>query len=129
MRPEKYGMYFWYDYKDREKESYRILMMLTEKSIGGRNFNIFLKTLLDIDNSLDFSLGEYAFSGDGDKLISEKYNVYITCEDDRFVVYNNTTNDVVCQVEIPQKNKVDIEDRVNIGLGILDKIKNGNIVL
>lgn len=31
MRPEKYGMYYWYDYQTREKSSYRILMMLTER--------------------------------------------------------------------------------------------------
>jgi len=127
MRPEKYGMYYWYDYKDKEKESYRILMMLTEKSIGGRNYNIFLKTLFDLDKSLDFSIGEYAFSGDGDKLISEKYHVYITCEDNQFSVYNNMTNELLWQTEIPQENKVDSEDRIEIGLRVMDKIKDGQI--
>lgn len=129
MRPEKYGMYYWYDYNKREKESYRILMMMTEKSIGGRNYNIFLKTLLYLDNSTDFSLGEYAYSGDGDKLVSEKYNVYVTCEDNKFSVYNTITNEVMWQVAISQENKVDMEDRVQIGLRILDKIRCENSVL
>ena len=72
MRPEKYGMYYWYDYQTREKSSYRILMMLTEKSISGRNFNIFLIALRDKirqeNPELITRLGEYAYSNDGNKL-------------------------------------------------------------
>ena len=101
-------------------------MMLTEKSIGGRNYNIFLKTLHDLDNSNDFSLGEYAYSGDGDKLVSEKYNVYITCEDDKYFVYNKSTNEVLWQTEISQENKVDLEDRIIIGLRVIEKIKKNS---
>lgn len=122
MRPERYGMYYWYEHKEREKESYRILMMLTEKSIGGTNYNIFLKTLFDSYSS-DFTLGHYAFSGDGNKLISEKYNVSITCVDDRYNVYNNSTNELLCEEIIPQKNNIDLEDRVEIGKGLIDRIK------
>ena len=123
MRPEKYGMYYWYDHQTRGKESYRILMMLTEKSIGGRNYNVFLKTLKELDSYHDYSLGQYAFSGDGDKLISEKYSVYITCEDDKFSVYSNITNDLLWETNIPQENKVDIKDRIDIGMQVIDRIR------
>ena len=126
MRPEKYGMYYWYDYRVREKESYRILMMMTEKSIGGRNFNIFLKTLIDLDNSLDFSLGEYAYSGDGDKLISELYGVYITCGDNKFSVFDLTDNTLLFETDIPQDNKIDIKDRIEIGLDVIHKVRELN---
>jgi hypothetical protein len=126
MRPEKYGMYYWYDYKDKEKESYRILMMLTEKSIGGRNYNIFLKTLHDLDNSNDFSLGEYAYSGDGDKLISEQYGVYITCGDTYYSVFDLTDNTLLMQVDIPQENKIDIKDRIDIGLEMICNVREIN---
>ena len=122
MRPERYGMYYWYEHKEREKESYRILMMLTEKSIGGTNYNIFLKTLLD-SYPFDFTLGHYAFSGDGDKLISEKYNVSITCEDDRYNVYNYSTNELIHEEIIPQENNIDLKDRVEKGKDLIDRIK------
>lgn len=122
MRPEKYGMYYWYDYKVRGKESYRILMMLTEKSIGGRNYNIFLKTLLDLDNSGDFSLGEYAYSGDGDTLISEKYKAYIKCLDDEYVVRIDGT-DLEWSEPIDQINGVDKKDRIEVGMQLLDYIR------
>ncbi len=123
MRPEKYGMYFWYDYGTREKESYRILMMMTEKSIGGRNFNVFLKTLNDLDNSLDFSLGEYAYSGDGDKLISEVYGVYITCDDTKYSIFNMSDSALIQQIEIPQENGVDSKDRIDIGLEVIRNVR------
>lgn len=126
MRPEKYGMYYWYDYREKEKESYRILMMMTEKSIGGRNFNIFLKTLIDLDNSLEFSLGEYAYSGDGDKLISELYGVYITCGDNKFSVFDLTDNTLLLETDIPQDNKIDTKDRIEIGLDVIHKVRELN---
>ena len=126
MRPEKYGMYYWYDYKVRDKESYRILMMMTEKSIGGRNFNIFLKTLIDLDDSLDFSLGEYAYSNDGDKLVSELYGVYITCDDNKYSVFDLTDNTLLFEIEIPQENKIDVKDRIEIGLDVIHKVRELN---
>jgi len=123
MRPERYGMYYWYDHKTRGKESYRILMMLTEKSIYGSNYNIFLKALLDLDNTGDFSLGHYAFSGDGDKLISEKYNKYITCDDNQYSICDLTSNELIKQIQIHKENGVDVEDRVEIGMKVIEQIR------
>lgn len=122
MRPEKYGMYYWYDYQNREKDSYNILMMLTEKSIGGRNFNIFLKTLYDAINISDtetgIRLGEYAYSNDGNvlELTSCGKNLYYT--DSALIIVNAETSEIEKKVTIPQDSHShrDIEDRVEIGL-------------
>jgi hypothetical protein len=37
------------------------------------------------------------------------------------------TNELLWQTEIPQENKVDSEDRIEIGLRVMDKIKDGQI--
>lgn len=123
MRPERYGMYYWYDYNNREKESYCILMMMTEKSISGKNYNIFLKTLLDLDQSQEFSLGEYAYYGDGNKLISEPYGIYITCDDTKYSVFNLLDNTLLFESEIPQENKIDTKDRIVIGQEVIRKVR------
>ena len=99
---------------------------MTEKSIGGKNFNIFLKTLIDLDNSLDFSLGEYAYSKDGDKLVSELYGVYITCDDNKYSVFDLTYNTLLFEIEIPQENKIDVKDRIEIGLDVIHKVRELN---
>ncbi len=121
MRPEKYGMYYWYDYSDREKDSYCILMMMTEKSIGGRNFNIFLKTLYDRIKTekpdLAVRLGEYAYSKDGNEL--ELYfchkTLYYT---DTELVFTDTENpDIIEKITIDQSSSTgrDLIDRVELG--------------
>ena len=121
MRPEKYGMYYWYDYSTREKASYNILMMMTEKSIGGRNYNIFLKTLYEkfVETYPDKAvrLGEYAYSGDGNKL---EFNcickrVYFT--DNEFIIVDSSDvpeETVVHKTEIVQENGVDTIDRIEV---------------
>ena len=91
-----------------------------------RNYNIFLKTLHDLDKSNDFSLGEYAYSGDGDKLISEQYGVYITCGDTFYSVFDLTDNTLLMQVDIPQENKIDIKDRIDIGLEMICNVREIN---
>ena len=90
------------------------------------NYNIFLKTLLDLDNSIDFSLGEYAYSGDGDKLISEILGVYITCGDNKYSVFDLTDNTLLLEESIPQKDKLDIKDRIEIGLEVIHKVRELN---
>lgn len=119
MRPERYGMYYWYDYKTKEKSSYRILMMLTEKSIGGTNYNVFLKTLFDEIEEGKAYLGHYAYSGDGNKLEIGDYS--ISCEDASYCVLSKGTNIVIEQIEIRQEDSVDIEDRIEVGRQIINK--------
>lgn len=123
MRPERYGMYYWYDHREREKASYRILMMLTEKSIGGTNYNVFLKTLFDKIEEGKAYLGHYAYAGDGSRLeIGEKA---ITCEDNCFCIFNKDSNEEIMKVEIPQQKSIDIEDRIEIGQRVINDMING----
>ena len=116
MRPEKYGMYYWYDYSNREKESYNILMMMTEKSIGGRNYNIFLKTLYDKfvaaypDKAI--RLGEYAYSGDGSKLELNCVCKRVYFTDNEFVIEDSTEETE--GIKINQEKGVDTVDRIEL---------------
>ena len=121
MRPEKYGMYYWYDHVNREKKSYNILMMMTEKSIGGRNYNIFLKTLYDkfvaAYPGKAIRLGEYAYSGDGNmlELTNARKRIYFT--DSELVIEDCTEeseNVAAHNITIEQENGVDIVDRIKV---------------
>ena len=121
MRPERYGMYYWYDYSTREKASYNILMMMTEKSIGGRNFQIFLKALYDkfVAAYADKAarLGEYAYSGDGNKLELFCINKRVFFTDNELVIegYTEDAEEVsTTKVGIDQKDGIDTVDRVEL---------------
>ncbi len=119
MRPEEYGMYYWYEHDTREKASYNVLMMMTEKSIGGRNFQIFLKALYDkftaVYNDKAARLGEYAYSGDGNKLELLCINKRVYFTDSELVVedFADDSEEVnATPMLIEQENDVDVVDRV-----------------
>lgn len=121
MRPEKYGMYYWYDYNTREKASYNILMMMTEKSIGGRNFHIFLKALYDkfVATYTDKAarLGEYAYSGDGNKmeLLCVNKRIYFTDNVLTIEEHTESSEEVsTTTVTIEQEDGIDTVDRVEL---------------
>jgi hypothetical protein len=122
MRPEKYGMYYWYEYDTREKASYNILMMMTETNISlGRNFQIFLKALYDkfVATYPDRAvrLGEYAYSGDGDKLELLCINKRVYFTDNQFVIeasVENTGKIPPYSITISQENGIDTVDRINV---------------
>ena len=121
MRPEKYGMYYWYDYQTREKSSYRILMMLTEKSISGRNFNIFLIALRDKirqeNPELITRLGEYAYSNDGNKLELTFCNKCVYYTDAEFIIEDieDPSNIIITDIQQDKVSGKDLEDRVELG--------------
>ena len=118
MRPEKYGMYYWYDYKTRGKQSYRILMMMTEKSIGGKNYNIFLKTLKDRFTSNypgeDIRLGYFAYQGDGDKLEISCKGKKAYYQDNSFIIEDVSNPEFKIVIGISQENGIDIVDRIEV---------------
>ena len=120
MRPEKWGMYYWYDNQQKEKEAYRIIMMMTEKSIGGKNFNIFLKTLYDrFKNEYPYKairLGEYAYSGDGNKLELVFCDKLVYYTDNEFVIEDiNGTEYRTITIQQDENSGRDLVDRVVLG--------------
>ena len=129
MRPEKYGMYYWYEYNTREKDSYNILMMMTEKSIGGRNFQIFLKALYDkfLATYADKAarLGEYAYSGDGNKLELLCINKRVFFTDNEFVIeeYTEGSEEVnMTKIAIDQEDGIDTVDRVELAWKEIERL-------
>jgi len=121
MRQGNFGMYYWRSFANR---NYNVIMMNTEKSIGGRNWNIFLYTLNQLpefDGKL--SLGDYAYQGD--KLKIKNSDFEIECQNDKYVV---SQNELHTEYPIQQNEGIDIEDRIERGkqiiYEILDQIAN-----
>lgn len=136
MRPERYGMYFWDEENPHEKRGYSILMMWTEKSISGRNYNIFLKALNDrllCDfPDLGISLGEYAYSGDGSVLKLTFADKYLYFTDDKLKICHqtpdeqgHTTETIDMEKPIPQTEQgIDLEDRVELAYEAVKSLMN-----
>lgn len=136
MRPERYGMYFWEEDPQHEKRGYSILMMWTEKSISGRNYNIFLKALNDrlLCDFPDFgiSLGEYAYSGDGSVLKLTFADKYLYFTDDKLYICHqtpdeqgHTTETIDMEKPIPQTEQgIDLEDRVELAYEAVKSLMN-----
>lgn len=136
MRPERYGMYFWDEENPHEKRGYSILMMWTEKSINGRNYNIFLKALNDrllCDfPDLGISLGEYAYSGDGSVLKLTFADKYLYFTDDKLYICHqtpdeqgHTTKTIDMEKPILQTEQgIDLEDRVELAYEVVKSLMN-----
>ena len=136
MRPERYGMYFWDEENPHEKRGYSILMMWTEESISGRNYNIFLKALNDrllCDfPDLGISLGEYAYSGDGSVLKLTFADKYLYFTDDKLYICHqtpdeqgHTTETIDMEKPIPQTEQgIDLEDRVELAYEVVKSLMN-----
>lgn len=136
MRPERYGMYFWDEENPHEKRGYNILMMWTEKSISGRNYNIFLKALNDrllCDfPDLGISLGEYAYSGDGSVLKLTFADKYLYFTDDKLYICHQTPDEqghtsetIDMEKPIPQTEQgIDLEDRVELAYEAVKSLMN-----
>lgn len=136
MRPERYGMYFWDEENPHEKRGYNILMMWTEKSISGRNYNIFLKALNDqllCDfPDLGISLGEYAYSGDGSVLKLTFADKYLYFTDDKLYICHqtpdeqgHTTETIDMEKPISQTEQgIDLEDRVELAYETVKSLMN-----
>ena len=126
MRPEKYGMYYWYDYKTRGKQSYKILMMMTEKSIGGKNYDIFLKTLKDRFSSIYpdkvIRLGNFAYQGDGDKLEISYKGKIAYYQENSFIIEDVSNPESKIVIGISQENGIDIVDRIDIAWNEISKL-------
>lgn len=101
---------------------YEIIMMNTEKTLGSKNWNIFLYTLLHTPElNSNLLLGDYAFQGNRLKIKNAEKE--IECLNDKYVLYENES---VTEFPIAQIDGIDIEDRVDVGkdiiLGIINEI-------
>jgi hypothetical protein len=115
MRQGNFGMYYWKKVSDR---NYNVIMMNTEKSIGGKNWNVFLYTLNQLPEfSGKLSLGDYAYQGDKLKVINTDYD--IECQNDKYVV---SRNDLQTEYPIQQIEGIDTEDRINRGKQIINDL-------
>jgi hypothetical protein len=119
MRNGNFGMYYW---EDKAEKPYKIIMMNTEKSVGGRNWNMFLYTLYHFsDFSGKLLLGDYAYQGD--KLKINNSNIEIDCLNNKYIV---SKNDILLEYPIQQKDGFDIEDRIEKGIEIINDLLKNN---
>lgn len=113
MRQGNFGMYYW---KNKEVKNYDVIMMNTEKSLVGKNWNVFLYTL---NQQLIFtgklSLGDYTYQGD--KLKIKNTNYEIECQNNKYVVFEN---ELQTEYPILQNDGIDIEDRIEQGRKIIE---------
>lgn len=105
-------------------------MMMTEFNFGF-NYDIFLKTLYDIAGNLapglqapnNYSFTEYN-NGRKDKLLMDKQNLYLTLDEDTYTVYNEGGEEIDTRPIKQDEKGIDTEDRVLVGLGLLNKYMN-----
>ena len=116
MRQGNYGIYYCHNGSEKP---YEIIMMNTEKSISGKNWNVFLYTLYHLpDFAEKLSLGDYAYYQDN-KLKIKNSDVEIGCYNDKYVV---SQNKIDTEYLILQSNGIDIEDRIEKGKQIINAL-------
>lgn len=106
-----YGMYYWREFKEAP---YEFVIMSTEKSIGGRHWNAFLKVIYET-NKTGIALEDY-----GHPIFIVGTPLEMRCNNTAFEITNAETKEVELY-PIPQENGVDIEDRVEFGANIILK--------
>lgn len=134
-----YGKFYWrqhWKYTEAEmfKNVYHVLMMTTEKSMAGMNYDIFLKAIFDElekEKVEGVSLGDYSYreykndgkeDKDKDKLHLANQGLYLTLSDNVFHLCREEDNIIVASSDIRHnENGIDIEDRVEVGLQLLAK--------
>ena len=129
MLPNKFGKYFWRNNEKKDRKSYKVIMMTTEFNFGF-NYDIFLKTLYDMagGEANGLLIGNYSYSeynsGGKDKLRMTNQKMYLTLDNDTYTIYNENDEEIENRHIAQNENKIDVEDRVIIGLHLLDKYMN-----
>lgn len=99
FRPGSYGKYTWNDYTNKP---YELAIMLTETKWSENTYQPFLK-VVDADKLSRDDLGQYIVLS----------NIYIDCENDAYVIYDNETDEEIDRLPVLQnENGIDIEDRI-----------------
>ena len=129
MLPNRFGKYFWRNYENEKRGSYKVIMMTTEFNFGF-NYDIFLKTLYDIlgGETVGLLIGNYSYSeynnGGKDKLSMTNQKMSLTLDDNIYTIYDENNEEIESR-QIAQNGKgLDIEDRVLVGLQLLNKYMN-----
>lgn len=124
----RYGKYSW-----RNDNQYSVIMMTTEISTSGHNYDVFLKTLYDLGGQtaagleLD-SYSYYHYNNEGaDKLYIPAKELYLTVESSSFKIFNYQ-KELVEELLIPQDEQGnDIKDRIVLGLKLVNKYNEKRI--
>ena len=137
MRPNRWGKYYWFNHKTKGRNSYQVLMMTTEVSLGGFNYDIFLKTLFELSGGKEagLELGNYSYteynSNGGDKLYLNDNSMFLILKDDTYSLLKIIDEGITEEVEnynIRQNEQgIDIEDRIQVGLKLLEKYKKNHL--
>lgn len=130
MVPNKFGKYYWREHQQLGRNSYKVIMMTTEFNFGF-NYDIFLKTLFDLKGGVDsrLELGNYSYteynSNGGDKLYLNDRRMYLTLNNDTYTLTEQIDEGITEEVEsyhiCQNEQGIDIEDRVQVGLRLLEK--------
>lgn len=125
--PNRFGKYYWRNHQKQGRNSYKVIMMMTEFNFGF-NYDIFLKTLFDIavNNAPglqapnNYSFTEYN-NGRKDKLIMDKQGLYLTLDENIYTVCREDGEIVESRQLVQNEKDLDIEDRILVGLELLNK--------
>ena len=132
MLPNKFGKYYWRDHQKDGRNSYKVIMMTTEFNFGF-NYDIFLKTLYDIvgGESAGLLIGNYSYSeynkGGKDKLRMTNQKMYLTLDENIYTVYDENNEEIESRPICQNENGIDMEDRVLVGLQLLNKYMNNDL--
>lgn len=109
MRSGKFGMYYW-ETKNKKEKPYELIMMNTEKSTNGYNWEIFSRCLQQKFPE-NLSLGNYATYGN--LLLLKGKNITVEVLNSEIVLKND--DKTVEQIPVPQnKDGIDETDRVEL---------------
>lgn len=123
----RFGKYYWRQHWEKGRNTYHVLMMTTEVSLGGMNYDIFLKTLFELSGGADkgLELGDYSYSqynsGGLDKLRMTKQKLYLTLADNEYKIWNNDGKEMDACLIKQNETGIDVEDRVEVGLLLIKK--------
>lgn len=125
--PNRFGKYYWRNHQKQGRNSYKVIMMMTEFNFGF-NYDIFLKTLFDIavNNAPglqapnNYSFTEYN-NGRKDKLVMDKQGLYLTLDENIYTVCREDGEIVESRPIAQNEKEFDIEDRILVGLELLNK--------
>lgn len=108
MRDGHFGMYYWKNNNSKEEKPYEIIMMKTEKSISGYNWELFSYCLKN-RNPDNLEMGNYSYNNEDLQIIGKDIYIYIR---NSSVIFKKN-NEVLETIAIPQnENGIDTVDRI-----------------